>query len=146
MGHYGVVRYNDGMFYRVYISQELSSGIEVVFVDFGNSLIVSRNEIYAPVPGLREFVQPPFGIRCSSPELLLSRPELSKILVGETIQVEIGPMIMDDIYTVYLVENEAKKKILKSLQLLSSSTGKSNELLLERETFFHYSFFLLYRQ
>jgi len=116
LGRYGVVEYSDGLFYRVYITRELSNDdVEVTFVDFGNTEIVARNDVFAPIAELRRFLQQPFGIRCSSPELLPSRPELSKSLIGKTIQVAIGPVITDNIYTVYLVENEAKKDIVGTL-------------------------------
>lgn len=129
LGRYGVVKYiADGLFYRVNITRELPNGqVEVTFVDFGNVEVVARNEIFAPIAELKGFLQQPFGIRCSSPDLFSSRPELSKALIGKTIQVEIGPMIMDDIYTVYLVENEAKKDVVEALLGLK---GKQLDLII----------------
>jgi hypothetical protein len=116
LGRYGVVEYSDGLFYGVYITGELSNGdVEVTFVDFGNTEIVARNDVFAPIAELKEFLQQPFGIRCSSPDLLLSRPELSNSLIGKTIRVAIGPMITDNVYAVHLVESEAKKDIVGTL-------------------------------
>ena len=117
LGRLGVVKYRaDGLFYRVHVTQELpNSDVEVTFIDYGNSEIVPRNEIFAPIAELKSFLQQPFGIRCSSPDLFSSRPEISKALIGKTIRVEIGPMITDDIYTVYLADNKDKKDVLETL-------------------------------
>ena len=112
-----MVKYRaDGLFYRVHVTQELpNSDVEVTFIDYGNSEIVPRTEIFAPIAELKSFLQQPFGIRCSSPDLYSSRPEISKALIGKTIRVEVGPMITDDIYTVYLADNKDKKDVLETL-------------------------------
>ena len=117
-----MVKWSDESFYRVFISKEFAHNIEVTFVDYGNTITVPRNQIFAPIAGLKQLVQQPFGIRCSSPDLLLSRPELvSKIMIGKTLRVTIGPLIPDHIYTVYLAKGELEKDILKSLKLMIAS-------------------------
>lgn len=124
----------DERYYRVVVVHEKVHDIAVRLIDFGNSLLVPRRQIFAPIASLTHFWQPPFGIRGAAPELLPSRADLAHTLIGSTVRVLIGPLLTDGIYTVQLVDCPANKKVLDGLR------AKLNESIPEGIFFFKVDF------
>ena len=121
LGDYGVFKWSDdNLYYRVSIKEELASDIVVLFVDFGNILVVPRCEVYAPVNTLQQFSQPAFGIQCQidMPESRQMTNEMwSEVMIERSVHVQIGSCD-GDIYKVSFTESASNKPVIEALAQL----------------------------
>ena len=81
-------------------------------IDFGNALVIPKCKIFAAIASLTHYWQQPFGIRFVAPELLPCRADHSVMFIDATVQIRIGPLLADGIYTVQLVDNATNNNLV----------------------------------
>lgn len=62
----------------------------ITFVDYGNNIKVSRQEIWAPASSLKLFAKPPFGISCIVPGITLTENEWCSLVSDKSLRVKLG--------------------------------------------------------
>jgi len=119
LGDFGVVKYSkDSRYYRVTVKEEQANDIVVLFVDFGNLLVVPRCEVYAPVNALKQFTQPAFGIKCriDLPECHELNDKLwTNIMKNRTVHVKIGSC-NGDFHEIVFTESTSNKTVIQILE------------------------------
>ena len=77
--------------YRVRITKEMVNDAVVLFIDYGNSIRISRSKILAPLDCLTLFRQAPLGIHCQlENDVSMSIPEWKNLVGGKYTKVKIG--------------------------------------------------------
>ncbi|EFX87066.1 hypothetical protein DAPPUDRAFT_312582 [Daphnia pulex] len=101
LGHHGVVIWEeDGVYYRVRVTKEMENEVEILFIDFGNTIVVPRNTILSPIKSLTRFCHPPYGIHCKLEEgVTLPSQKWKHLIVDRWIKVKIGRCV-EGIYSV----------------------------------------------
>lgn len=132
IGHCGVIKWaEDERYYRIRIRKEFVNEAEILFVDYGNTTLVPRRDVLAPVGVLAQFLaQPTFGIHCvlkdSSAIRVLNKIEWENLVLDKTICIKIEERNCDGIYSVALTDdpiNKAVAAVLGAKQENDTSTG-----------------------
>jgi hypothetical protein len=85
-----------------------------MLLDYGNIFTVSPNDIWAPVPNLKLFSQPPFGITCRISGLMSET--CGKAFVDKALKVELCQSTPQGrYYTVTIPDCSANAEINKTL-------------------------------
>ena len=89
-----------------------------MLVDYGNIFPVSPDDIWAPVPDLKLFSQPPFGINCRiNHGSDLKSETRGKVFVDKSVQVELNSLTPQGrYYTVTLPDCAANAEIYSALR------------------------------
>ncbi|KAK4011675.1 hypothetical protein OUZ56_020794 [Daphnia magna] len=94
VGDYAVIRWTaDKLLYRVKIINEYGNDVSVSFVDYGNNIKISRQEIWAPVKSLKLFSIQPFGIYCFVSGIKVPENEWALQVSDKSVRVKIGQPI-----------------------------------------------------
>ncbi len=127
LGHFGVIHWDeDKKFYRICVTKELVNDAEVRFIDYGNSLLIPRCKIFAPLEGLTCFRNPPYGIHCKiEGGVMQSIPNWRTLLFEKQIKVKIGSLV-DGIYSVTLTDDSCNNDIAKAI---SSANHPKNHVI-----------------
>ena len=111
LGDFAVIKWSaDSNYYRVKINEEFAHDAMVNFIDYGNSVKVSRCEVLAPVNVLKNFTCPPFGITCQIEGVTITRYEWADLINDKSVHVKIGNCV-GDVYQVTLTNLSCNKSI-----------------------------------
>ena len=64
--------------------------VAVSFVDYGNNIKVSRQEIWAPASSLKLFSKESFGINCIVPGMTFTENEWVLLVTDKSVRVKLG--------------------------------------------------------
>ncbi|XP_057380222.1 uncharacterized protein LOC130702570 isoform X2 [Daphnia carinata] len=94
VGDYAVIRWaTDKLLYRVKVINEYGNDVSVSFVDYGNSIKISRQEIWAPMKSLELFSIQPFGIYCCVSGIKVPENEWKLQVSDKSVRVKLGQPI-----------------------------------------------------
>lgn len=131
---YGVLKWDEfQMYYRVRVTKELVNDAEVLFIDYGNSIRISRSKILAPLECLTLFRQPPFGIHCQlENDVTVSITEWRNLIVEKLTKVKIGKCTDSICYVTFTNDpcNDEIAKILFPTVVSKTNDLESGKLLL----------------
>ena len=86
-----------------------------MLVDYGNIFPVTPNDIWTPVPNLKLFSQPPFGINCRIDHgSCLTSETLGKAFVDKSVQVKLNSLTPQGLYYAVTLTNCAVNDKIKS--------------------------------
>lgn len=121
VGQFGVIKLpNEPQYHRIKILQELANDAEILLIDDGSRMTVSRGDVLAPLSNLTTFLLPPFGIECKVDNVPLSDTEWSSVLENQPVHVLIEDR-ENGFYKVSFTDNPCNGKIKLAI------TEKPNE-------------------
>ena len=117
LGHHGVVIWEeDSVYYRIRIIKEMANEVEILFIDFGNTIFISRNKILSPIKSLTRFCHPPYGIHCKLEEgMSVPSQKWKHLIAGRWIKVKIGRCV-EGIYPVTFTSDLSNNIIAMKIQ------------------------------